>query len=90
MAQILKIIEFQGRDRFKKETENLGERIREYRRVHGLTQKKLDALSRVDQTRMAGLERGEHRASKRLLDNFKSIDFSTAILEYHDIKKYIL
>jgi len=37
LAQIPKIIEFLGRDPFEKAAENLGERIREYRRVHGLT-----------------------------------------------------
>jgi len=41
MAQILKIIEFLGHDPFKKETKKMGDRIREYRRIHGLTQKKL-------------------------------------------------
>lgn len=41
LARIPKIIEFLGRDPFEKKTENLGEKIREYRRVHGLTQKKL-------------------------------------------------
>jgi transcriptional regulator with XRE-family HTH domain len=40
LAQIPKIIEFLGRDPFEKETENLGDKLREYRRVHGLTQRK--------------------------------------------------
>ena len=53
-AQIPKIIEFQDRDPFEKETENLGDRIREYRRIHGLSQKKLSDNLGVDQTTMAG------------------------------------
>jgi transcriptional regulator with XRE-family HTH domain len=68
LAQIPKIIEFLGRDPFEKKTVNLGEKIREYRRVHGLTQKKLAEQLAVDQTTLAGWERGEHRPSKRLFD----------------------
>ena len=69
LAQIPKIIEFLGRDPFEKEAENLGEKIREYRRVHGLTQKKLAAQLEVDQSTLAGWERGEHKPSKNLLLN---------------------
>ena len=71
LAQIPKIIEFLGRDPFVKETEGLGERIREYRRVHGLTQKKLAEQLEVDQSTLAGWEKEEHRFSKRLLDKLK-------------------
>jgi transcriptional regulator with XRE-family HTH domain len=76
LAQIPKIIEFLGRDPFEKETENLGERIREYRRIHGLTQKKLAEQLGVDQTTLAGWERGEHKPTKKLLDNLKSFFLS--------------
>ena len=69
LAYIPKIIEFLGRDPFEKETEYLGDRIREYRRVHGLTQKKLAEQLGVDQTTLAGWERREHKPSKRLFDN---------------------
>jgi transcriptional regulator with XRE-family HTH domain len=48
LAQIPKIIEFLGRGPFEKEMDNLGEKIREYRRVHGLTQKKLAEQMGVD------------------------------------------
>ena len=68
LAQIPKIIEFLGRDPFAKEAENLGDRIREYRRVHGLTQKKLASLLGTDQTTLAGWERGKHKPSKKLID----------------------
>jgi transcriptional regulator with XRE-family HTH domain len=75
LAQIPKIIEFLGRDPFEKKTKNLGERIREYRRVRGLTQKMLAEQLVVDQTTLAGWERGKHRPTKRILD--KLISFFT-------------
>ena len=58
LAQIPTIIKFLGRDPFEKKTENLAEKIREYRRVHGLTQKKLAEQLGIDQTTLAGGERG--------------------------------
>ena len=71
LAQIPKIIEFLGRDPFEKEPENLGDRILEYRRVHGLSQKKLAEQLRVDQVTLSGWERGEHKPSKNLLLNLE-------------------
>jgi transcriptional regulator with XRE-family HTH domain len=67
LAQIPRIIEFLGRDPFEKKAENLGDRIWHYRRVHGLSQKKLVGQLGVDQTTLAGWERGKHQPSKRLL-----------------------
>ena len=67
LAQIPKIIEFLGRDPFEKKTENLGEKLREYRRIHGLTQKKLAERLGVDETTVAGWERGKHQPAKQLL-----------------------
>ncbi|MCJ7747639.1 MAG: transcriptional regulator [Desulfobacterales bacterium] len=67
LAQLPKIIEFLGRDPFEKETENLGAKIQDYRRIHGLTQKKLAEQLGIDQTTLAGWERGEHRPIKRNL-----------------------
>jgi len=69
LAQIPKIIEFLGCDPFETAVENLGDRIREYRRVQGLTQKKMAKQLRVDQTTLAAWERGEHKPSKNLLPN---------------------
>ena len=66
LAQIPKIIEFLGRDPFEKEPENLCDRIREYRRLHGLSQKKLAELLGVDQSTLAGWEKGDHKPTKRL------------------------
>ena len=72
LAQIPKIIAFLGRDPFEKEAENLGDKIREYRRVHGLSQKKLARQLGVDPTTLAGWERGEHRPTNKLLDKINS------------------
>jgi len=71
LAQIPKIIQFLGRDPFEKETEKLGDKIREYRRVHGLTQKKLAEHLGVDQTTLAGWERGEHAPTRTLHEKLK-------------------
>ena len=68
LAQIPKIIEFLGRDPFEKEAENLGDKIREYRRVHGLSQKKFAEQLGVDFTTPAGWESGNHLPSKKYLN----------------------
>jgi len=80
LAQIPKIIDFLGQDPFEKETEKIGDRIREYRRVHGLTQKKFAEQLGVDQTTLAGWERREHKPSKLLVDRLLSLSssFTTA------------
>jgi DNA-binding XRE family transcriptional regulator len=73
LAQIPKIIEFLGRDPFEKKAENSGTKIKEYRRVHGLTQKKLAELLAIDQTTLAAWERGEHQPTKRLFRKLTSV-----------------
>jgi DNA-binding XRE family transcriptional regulator len=75
LAQIPKIIEFLGRDPFGKETPNLGEKIREYRQIHGLSQKKLAEQLGVDPTTLAGWERSKRQPNKRLFDHMKKIGF---------------
>jgi DNA-binding XRE family transcriptional regulator len=67
LVQIPKIIEFLGRDPFQKEAANLEQKIREYRRIHGLSQKKLAGLLGIDQTTLAGWERGKHQPLKKNL-----------------------
>jgi DNA-binding transcriptional regulator YiaG len=69
LAQIPKIIEFLGRDPFEKEAENIRDKITEYRRIHGLTQKTFARQLEIDQTTLASWERGEHRPTKRFLIN---------------------
>ena len=65
LAQIPKIIEFLGQDPFEKETDKLEDKIREYRRIHGLTKKKLAGQLGIDQTTLASWERGEHHPTKK-------------------------
>jgi DNA-binding XRE family transcriptional regulator len=73
LTQIPKIIEFLGYDPFQKKTDNLGERIREYRRLHGLSQKRLAEQLGIDQTTVAAWERAEHKPTKRLSSKLASI-----------------
>ena len=61
LAQIPRIIEFLGQYPFEKKAENLGEKLREYRRIHGLTQQKLAERLGVDETTVGGV--GERKAS---------------------------
>jgi transcriptional regulator with XRE-family HTH domain len=68
LAKIPTIIEFLGYDPFEKETESLGAKIREYRRAHGLTQRKMAEQLGVDRETLAGWENAEHRPSKELVD----------------------
>jgi len=72
ISQIPKIIEFLGHDPFEKETENLGDKIREFRRIHGLSQKKLARQLGVDQTTIGSWESGEHQPTKKLSDKIGS------------------
>jgi transcriptional regulator with XRE-family HTH domain len=85
LAQIPKIIEFLGRDPFEKEAENLGDRIREYRRVQGLSQKKLAQLLKIDESTIGNWEKDENLPLKRnlqkLLDFFDSYPSSSSGLE---------
>jgi len=74
LAQIPKIIEYLGRDPFEMHAENLADKIKDYRRVRGLSQKKLAGFLGVDQTTLAGWERGRHRPMKRLLNKIAGIE----------------
>jgi transcriptional regulator with XRE-family HTH domain len=73
LAQIPKIIDFLGYDPFEKEPATLGDKIREYRRIHGLSQKKLAEQTGVDQSTLQGWERGEHQPTGTRLEKMKSI-----------------
>jgi len=72
LAQIPKIIEFLGRDPFEKETDNLAERIKDFRRVCGLSQKKLAEQLGINLSTLEGWETGKHQPTKKLLDKIKS------------------
>ena len=72
-SQIPKIIEFLEHDLFEKNVEKIGDKIREYRRVHGLTQRKLAEQLGIDKTTVGYLERGEHQPTKNLLEKIKPV-----------------
>jgi transcriptional regulator with XRE-family HTH domain len=71
LGQIPKIIEFLGQDPYEKNAEKMGDKIREYRRIHGLTQRRLAVQLGIDPTTLAGWEKGDHRPTKRLLNHMK-------------------
>ena len=79
LAQIPKIIEFLGRDPFEKETATLGERIREYRRVRGLSREKLAEQLGINLSTLEGWETGKHQPTKKLLDKIKSVIIKNGI-----------
>ncbi len=66
VAQIPKIIEFLGQDPFEAKSENLGDKLRSYRRLNGLSQKKFAEQLGVDFTTLAGWERGKHKPNKSM------------------------
>jgi DNA-binding XRE family transcriptional regulator len=72
-SQIPKIIEFLGYDPFEKNAENMGDNIREYRRVHGLSQKKFAGMLGIDPATLAGWEKTKHHTTRRLLDKLAEV-----------------
>lgn len=73
LTYIPKIIEFLGYIPFNAKSNSLREQIVTYRRVHGLTQKKLACLLGIDPTSIGHWERGEHWPQKQLLDKLLSL-----------------
>jgi DNA-binding XRE family transcriptional regulator len=73
LAQIPKIIEFLGRDPFEKNTEGLGDKIREFRRVHGLSQKRLARLVGIDASTIGAWEKSKNLPMKTNLLRLLSI-----------------
>lgn len=74
---IPKIIDFLGYIPFETEQSCLGKKIITFRRIHGLSQKKLAALIGIDSTTIGSWERCENKPTKQLLD--KLISFITSI-----------
>ena len=68
LAQIPKIIEFLGKNPFEAKSEILGDKLRSYRRLKGLSQKKFSEQLGVDLTTLAGWERREHKPSTLLYE----------------------
>ena len=73
LTQIPRIIEFLGRDPFEKRTDSLGDKLREYRRVHGLTQEKMAGQLGVDPSTLAAWERGENNPRDKILNKLSTL-----------------
>jgi len=72
LSLIPKIIGFLGYNPFETLSNSLREQIKAFRQVHGLSQKRLAKLLRIDPTTVGSWERGENRPTKRNLDNLLS------------------
>jgi len=70
---IPKIIEFLGYIPYKTTSDSLEEEIVNYRRNHGLPQKRLAHLLGVDPRTLRSWEEGKHWPQKRLFDKLSSI-----------------
>ena len=80
LAQIPKIIEFLGRNPFEIKSEYLGDKIRDYRQVHGLSREKLAEQLGINLSTLEGWENGKHQPTKKLLDKINSaLDFSSSL-----------
>jgi transcriptional regulator with XRE-family HTH domain len=55
---------------YDKVPDNVIERIKLYRQIHGLSQEKFAKLIGVDETTVAKWERGKHQPSKKLIEKF--------------------
>jgi len=69
---IPKIIDFLGYSPFETEQSSLGAQIITFRRIHGLSQKKIASLIGIDSTTIGSWERDEHKPSKELLEKLLS------------------
>jgi len=63
---IPKIIKFLGYIPFETKQDSLGKKIITFRRIHGLSQKKLASLLEIDSTTLGSWKRGEHKPTKQL------------------------
>jgi len=68
-----KIIEFLGYVPFESPKETIGDKIKAYRKEHGLSQRKLAKLLSVDQTTIRDWESDKHQPSKKLLKRLSKI-----------------
>lgn len=72
LSQIPKIIKFLGRDPFEKKPDNLAERIKDFRRIRGLSRKMLAEQLGIDLSTLEGWETGKHQPIKKLLHKIES------------------
>jgi len=63
---IPKIIEFLGYNPYEPPFKSLGEKIMSFRRIHGLSRKKLAMLVGIDHSIIKSWERGEHSPPRKL------------------------
>jgi transcriptional regulator with XRE-family HTH domain len=68
-----KVIEFLGYKPFDLPEETIGDKIKAYRKEHGLSQRKLAKLLSVDQTTIRDWERNKHKPSKKLFSTISEI-----------------
>lgn len=80
LSAIPKIIDFLGYMPFKVHADSLGKKILNFRLIHGLSQKKLASLLKIDQSSIGNWERGEHWPSKKLRN--KLISLFTSLPSY--------
>jgi transcriptional regulator with XRE-family HTH domain len=68
LTQIPKIIEFLGYNPYETPFKSLGEKIMSFRRIHGLSRKKLAMLVGIDHSTIKSWERGEHSPREKTLN----------------------
>ena len=68
-----KIIQFLGYVPFELPKETMSDKMITYRKVHGLTQRKLAELLSVDETTIRDWENCKHKPSKKLLKRINNI-----------------
>jgi transcriptional regulator with XRE-family HTH domain len=61
LTQIPKVIEFLGRDPFEKKIDILADRIKDFRQIRGISQKKLAHLVGIDPSTVSNWERDENQ-----------------------------
>jgi DNA-binding XRE family transcriptional regulator len=86
LSSIPKIIEFLGYIPLRMTSNSLAEQILTYRRLQGLTQKKLAHLLWIDPATIGHWERGEHWPQKKLLNKLISL-FTSYPLSSLDLEK---
>lgn len=75
-----KIIEFLGYVPFELSKETIRDKIKVYRKEHGLSQRKLAKLLGVDQITIRDWGRNKHKPSKKLLERIKPFLIQDSII----------
>ena len=80
-----RIVQFLGYVPFETEFENLGQKIRIYRKLMGLRQKDLARLLGIDPSTIGHWEKGKHKPERKLL---KELAAFFAIDRRYLVRKY--